>query len=133
MRPLVPRVNLPQVAQAFDEELGIRGWNLVDLRLATGAGGRPPLDRGTVETAAKGQTWPRRATRARLETAVGWEIGWTTLLREGVPLRQLKSARGDAPPAQRALRHPASHTLAAATNEEIRAELLRRGSGANRT
>ena len=132
MRPLVPRVNLPQIARAFDEELGSRGWNLVDLRLATGAGGRPPLDRGTVERAAKGETWPRRATRARLETALGWNIGWTTLLREGVSLRQLKAARGDEPAVQHPLRAPTSHTLADATDAELQAELLRRGRGANR-
>jgi len=127
----MPRINLPQIARAFDEELGGRGWNLVDLRMATAAPGKQPLDRGTVETAAKGQTWPRRATRARLETAVGWDHGWTALLREGVPLRQLKIARGDAWIAQRPLRAPTSHSLADATDLEIQAELLRR-SGTNR-
>jgi len=64
--------------------------------------------------------------------ALGWDIGWSTLLREGVPLRQLKAARGDAPVTQRTLRDPTAHTLAAATDEELQAESLRRGSGANR-
>jgi len=130
----MPRVNLPQIERAFDEELGARTWNLVDLRMATAASGKngKPLDRGTVETAAKGATWPRRATRARLEMALGWDIGWLALIREGVPLRQLKAARGDAPATQPTLRDPTSHTLAAATDAELQAQLLRRGSGANR-
>lgn len=122
----MPRTDLPQIREAFDQELGERAWTTMDLVRATVSSDYPKaLDRDTAAKAIAGERWPDRRTRSRLERAVGWDPGWIQRLREGVTLDRLKAARGDAVSRVR-LRDPRSHSLAEATDEEIDAEKLRR-------
>lgn len=119
------RTDLPQLRAAFDQELAERVWLTMDLVRATATDELKPLDRTTVGDAIRGQRWPDRRSRARIERALGWDPGWMQRIRDGVPLDTLKAARGDSVAVLR-LRDPASHSLAEATDAEIEAEVQRR-------
>ena len=41
------------------------------------------VDKGTVGAFLAGETWPRRATLARIEHALGWSVGTITDIAEG--------------------------------------------------
>ena len=56
------------------EELALRGWNAVDLARAA------QIDVVTVSTFLSGERWPRRATRSKIESAVGMAPGSLGLL-----------------------------------------------------
>lgn len=67
------------VRVAVQAELGHRGWNIAQLRDATGT------DNGTLGDFLSGARWPRIKTLGAIEKALGWPAGTIASMLAGGP------------------------------------------------
>lgn len=66
-----------RAARYIDAAMGTKGWNRIDLAREAG------VDGGTVTDFLDGNRWPQTATRAKIETALGLDIGDISAAAEG--------------------------------------------------
>lgn len=67
------------VRVAVQAEMGHRGWNIAQLRDATG------IDNGTLGDFLSGQRWPQIKTQGAIERALGWPAGTIAGMLAGSP------------------------------------------------
>lgn len=79
------------VRVAVQAELGHRGWNIAQLREATG------IDSGTLSDFLNGVRWPRIKTLGTIEKALGWPAGSVASMLAGGPPPTVGGASEDEP------------------------------------